>query len=249
MTIERAQGPDGISVSRWFILYAILLTGAATWLWVLLARQPAVSVRTWSDLAASLYQTSAAVKLLVFGIYLSICCTFLPLNTGWIVAACATHTVAVGSGLLDTALLVASVGAAGSTVANLNDYHLFTLMLRSRRIARIRSTRTYRAAERWFARSPFFLLVVFNVLPIPVDVVRPLAATHRYGRLPFAAANFVGRFIRYGAIALVTYWWELEWVAVVVLLALGLVMSVAKAAPAVRRRLAGRNARTTQPMR
>ena len=104
-----------------------------------------------------------------------------------------------------TAAIVGAVGGAASTVANLNDYHLFTWLLRSRRIARVRHTRLYQASARWFARSPWFILVIFNIVPIPVDVIRMLATTCRYPRLPFAAANFLGRFVRYAAIAAGTY--------------------------------------------
>jgi membrane protein YqaA with SNARE-associated domain len=101
-------------------------------------------------------------------------------------------------------------------------------MLRSRRIARVRSSRIYHAAAEWFAKAPFFILVLFNVMPIPLDVVRMLATTYQYPRIRFAGANFVGRFLRYGVIAFVTYWWNLGWIAVVSLLALAIAMGVAR---------------------
>ena len=134
-----------------------------------------------------------AVKLLIFGIYISLCCTFLPLPTTPIVAALATREAAVTGELWSTVVLVGVVCAAASTIANLNDYHIFTWMLRSRQVAGVRRTRMYACAARWFARSPFVILVIFNIAPIPVDVIRMLAATHRYPRVPFAAANFVGK--------------------------------------------------------
>ena len=68
--------------------------------------------------------------------------------------------------------------------------------------------------------------MVFNVIPIPVDVVRMLATTYRYPRVPFGAASFIGRFLRYGVIAFVTFWWDLGWIAPVALLALAVVLGL-----------------------
>ncbi len=211
---------DGVSVSRWFVFYGAALAVSCVLLGLMAAGYAGFGqgVRVWFE------QLPAGVKLLGLGIYLSLCCTFLPLPTGWIIAAVASRAAAVGPDVWTTVLLVAAVGAAGSTVANLNDYHLMTLMLRHRKIGRIRGTRTVRAAMRWFSRAPFFILVVFNVVPIPVDVIRMLATTYRYPRLKFAGANFIGRFVRYGVIAFVTYWFALDWIAVVALLAVAVVL-------------------------
>ena len=224
--------PDGISVVPWFVLYATVLAASGIWVWMLQTEQAAVSFDSWAGFQSSLRQMPQAVKLLMFGMYISLCCTFLPLPANWIVAAVATREMAVGTGLWDTVLLVGLVGAAASTVANLNDYHLFTWMLRSRHVAKIRHTRLYRIAARWFDKAPFFLVTVFNILPIPIDVVRILATTHRYPRVPFAAANFVGRFIRYGLIAYLIYYFELSMTtAIGVMLALAVAMLLAKLAP------------------
>ena len=235
-TIDRVG--DGVSVRRWFAIYGLLLAFAVAWLTLTLHNYPHAMPRTWSELKLLLPQAPSTVKLLAMGIYLSLCCTFLPMNTNWIVAAVATREVAVGSGQWDTVLQVGLVGAAASAVANLHDYHLMTWMLRSRRIARIRQTRIYRSAAKWFARSPFFLLVIFNVMPVPVDVVRILATTRRYPRMAFTAANFIGRFMRYAAIALVIYCWALSLeVAVAIMLALTVVLATARLAPSILARI------------
>jgi membrane protein YqaA with SNARE-associated domain len=115
---------------------------------------------------------------------------------------------------------------------------LFTWLLRSRRIGKLRDTKLYRISAGWFERSPFFLVMLFNILPIPVDVVRMLATTYRYPRLPFAAANLVGRFIRYGVIAFMTYSLgdQGKW-AVLGLLGVAVVLGAGKAIPAVLRRI------------
>jgi membrane protein YqaA with SNARE-associated domain len=206
---------------------------------------------TWDDwvhqMAATFAATSATVKLLAFGLYLSICCTFCPLPTRWLVAGLATREAAVTGELWTTVLAVAAVGALGSTVANLNDYHLFTWMLRSRRIAKVRTSRVYRASAGWFGRAPFFILTVFNVVPIPVDVVRMLATTYRYPRLRFAAANFVGRFISYGVIAFVTFWWNLGREAVVTLLGLAVALGAMRALPKLARKVFPRSGRQSTP--
>ncbi|MCD4825356.1 MAG: VTT domain-containing protein [Phycisphaerae bacterium] len=224
-----SRGRDGISVLRWFGVFTLLLTIAGAVLVVLLQQKPLIWTG-WKDYQASVAAAEPAIKLIIFGMYLSFCCTFLPLNTKWIVSAMAMQSTAVTGELWSTVLVVSIVGALASTLANLNDYHLFTLLLRSRRIAKIRHMRAYKAAENWFARSPFGILLFFNVAPIPVDVSRVLAATHRYPRIPFAAANCIGRFLQYAIIAFVTFQLGKQgWIATVSLLGLAVVMAVGRA--------------------
>jgi membrane protein YqaA with SNARE-associated domain len=228
---------DEVSVARWFAGYASALAAGVVVLLLLVrgAHWPAeAGLSRAAEMVAAL---PASAKLLAFGLYLSLCCTFLPLPTGWIVAAVAARESAVAPGLWVTVLAVALVGAAASTVANLNDYHLFTLLLRSRRVARVRCTKTYRLASRWFDRSPWLILMIFNVLPLPVDVVRMLAAGARYPRGAFASANFVGRLLRYGVIAYVTFLFDLGWMAAGALLALAVVLAGARLAMGATRRL------------
>lgn len=225
-------------MARWFGFYALCLLAACVPLAILISREGWTWAQFRADPVATLGAAHTAIKLLAFGAYISLCCTFLPLPTGWMVSAVALKQLAVGTDVWTTTLYVAAVGAAASTMANLNDYHLFTWILRSRRAARIRETRLYDWAARWFARSPFYLVTLFNVVPIPVDVVRMLAATYRYPRLPFAAANFVGRLIRYGVIAFVTYRLGDRggWVALG-LLAVAVALGAAKVLPAAVRRV------------
>ena len=224
--LATSLGDDRVSLRRWFVPYIAGLAAACALL-ALLAAGGNQGFSTWVEHPVRAFTDSSPVlRLLGFTIYLSLCCTFLPLPTGWAVAAVATRQAAVAGDLATITLLVAFSGAVGSTLANLNDYHLFTWMLRHHRIAAVRRTKTYGRAAAWFARSPFFLLVVFNVIPIPVDVVRMLATTYRYPRVPFGAASFVGRFLRYGVIAFVTFWWDLGWIAPVALLALAVVLGL-----------------------
>jgi len=237
----KASLPDDVSVRRWFAAYALFVVACALPL-VLLALGQEWSWRTWRyEFLDTFASTGAGVKLLFLVIYLSFCCTFLPLPTGWLVAVVAMQQTSVADSLPETVLLVGLVGAAGSTIANLNDYHLFTWMLRHHRIAAIRTTRIYRLGSAWFGRSPFVILVAFNIIPIPVDVIRMLAATNRYPRVPFAAANFVGRFVRYAIIAAVTYLLgEKGYIAVAALLVLAVVLGAIRLLPALARKLVSR---------
>ncbi len=229
--------PRRLSLRRWFALFALWLIVGTGVLFVLIAADAPDWALWKSDPLTALRETAAVTKLLAFALYVSLACTFLPLPTGGLVAAVATQHAAVGPGFVSTTLLVASVGSVASTLANLNDYHLFALALRSRRIARIRQTRAYHRAEAWFARGPFALLLAFNVIPVPVDVVRMLAATYGYPRKPFALANLIGRFIRYAIIAAATYaLGSAGWVAVVVLMGVGLAFALARLLPGVRRK-------------
>ena len=235
--------PDGIRLRRWFAAYGLFLAAAGVWLAILVVAETS-SWQQWQEKFVGTFGAmSATAKLLAFAIYMSLCCTFLPMPTGWIVSAIALPGVAVGRDIWTTTLLVAAVGGAASTIANLNDYHLFTWVLRSRRAARARSSRLYRSASRWFTKAPFALLVIFNILPIPVDVVRVLATTHRYPRVPFAEANFIGRFIRYVVIAAVTYLLGPDgWIAAAALLAVAVLLGIERAATALIRSMRRRRA-------
>ena len=220
--------------------YAVALAAAGVALAIMLRGRQWTWTWRPGEIAEQIKLMAPGVKLLVFGVYISLCCTFLPLPTNAMVAAVATRQAAVTGELWTTVLAVALVGAAASTVANLNDYHLFTLALRHRHVKRVRHTRLYDVSARWLARRPFAILVIFNIIPIPVDVIRMLAVTCRYPRERFAAANFVGRLLRYAVIAFVTFHWNLGWVAVAVLLALAASLVLARAAGLLVRRITAR---------
>jgi len=266
--------PGAVSIRRWFGFYAILLAAAIAPL-VLSIRQDAApfaklgegmmnSVKTVGpllkrDLAAAKTRMKQAGnelenamgmmrnadKLLVFAIYLSICTTFTPMPTGWLVSALAIRQTAIGDSIWSTTAIVSLVGAAATTIANLNDYHLFLWLLRSRRVAAVRNTKTYLAAQKWFAKGPFTILMIFNVLYIPVDVPRMFAALYGYPRVQFAAANFIGRWLRYVIIAAVTYMLgDKGWIALVALLALAVVLAMVKIVPMIWKRFFDKGSNT-----
>jgi membrane protein YqaA with SNARE-associated domain len=221
--------PDALSLRRWFGIYAAYLLALAIPLAIMLIdvnHGPVYFVRHLSECTAV---SDEILKLLIFALYVSLAMTFLPLPTGWIVAAVAMADVALAPNVWLTTLLVATIGAVGSTFANLTDYHVFTWMLRHHRIAAVRNVGLYERSARWFGRQPFMLVLIFSFLPIPVDVIRMLAASTRYALRPFALANFLGRFVRYAVIAFVTF--ELGpkgWVSVVALLGLAVVLALVK---------------------
>ena len=236
------DGPDRLSVKRWLAVYAVYMLALLVPAAILLGRMGSSWREFFGDPAGVTRDADAALKLLLFGAYISVCCTFLPLPANAMVSAVSIQEFApYPDSILATTALVATVGAWASMMANLLDFHLFTVMLRSRRVARIRHTRLYQRSARWFARQPFAILVIFNILPIPIDVVRMLAATYRYGLGRFAAANFIGRWVRYAVLAAVTFSLGKQgWVAVVALLAVAAVL----AAPRLLRRWLDRRRRT-----
>jgi membrane protein YqaA with SNARE-associated domain len=134
--------------------------------------------------------------------YMSMACTFLPLpTTGLILWVASTRPGMPG---MDP-WLVAAVGAVGTMIANLNDYHIISGMLRFRRVQRIRQNAFVHDAIKLFARAPFVTLMLFAFFPVPVDVVRLLAIEHGYSRVRFSLAYFLGRFPRYLLLAI---WFE-----------------------------------------
>lgn len=228
--------PDTLTVRHWFVFYGLYLLVMSV-IAAVLVHETSPSLETWVDRPAETFAAmGAAFKLTGYTLYCSLCSTFIPLPTGWLVAATATRESALAAGMADSDTLVALYttgllalfGAIGSTIANLNDYHVFTWLLRHQRVAAMRNTRSFMAAERWFSRSPFMLLVLFNIIPIPFDLVRMLAISYRYPRVPYAVSNFIGRFIRYAIIAWVTYRFDLGWIASVALLGFAAAMGLGR---------------------
>ncbi len=195
---------DRINLRVWFVGYLGwlgLLTAAA--LWGLGAVEQTGSSTGWAIWIFALY-----------AFYLSLCCTFFPLPTSWFVLLAASDMVAEQTGMVGSGaarlVIVATLGAVSTGMANLNEYHVLTYLLRFRRVARLRKTRVYRSAAAWFATNPFWAIVMFSFIPISVDVVRWLAITYRYSRGRFFAAYVVGRWVRYAILATSAIWLSLS---------------------------------------
>lgn len=129
--------------------------------------------------------------------YLSLCNSIIPLPTAWIVLLAASPEYGpIEAGWLRV-LVVALLSTLSTVIANLTEYHLLGLLFGLRVGQRLRQTRLYAWALRWFDRAPFQLLTLIAFVPIPIDAVRWLAILRRYPRTRFALAYFAGRGPRY----------------------------------------------------
>lgn len=196
---------EQINLRSWFGLFLVYL--------ILLAAAVLVGLRL-----AGADRVEWGTALWVVGgmmFYLSLCCSFCPLPTTWLILAVGSGKALEtligpeGAGTLDAVLggwskvaVVAVLGGLATTMANLNEYHVFTFLLRYKNIAKVRQSRLHAWAGKWFSKASFVLLATFCFVPIPVDVVRWLAISHRYPRGRFFAANMLGRGSRYALMAL-----------------------------------------------
>lgn len=177
---------DGADLHRWFAVFLAWMVALAAV--VIVGQRYAEQGR----------RIGLVLMLLgCYAFYLSLCCTFFPAPTTWIVMAAASNSLALIGPVWPRVVVIALIGAVATSMANLNEYHVFTFFLRRGRAARVRETRVYRWAARWFGVSPFAILVIVAIAPIPVDVVRWLAIAYRYSRSRFFIAYVIGRFVRY----------------------------------------------------
>lgn len=179
------QDTRDISAKKWIATFAVFLIAAGAL--YLLSRE-----------VDSLARFELLLLLLL---YTSVACTFLPLPTAWIILWAARE-----AGPLSVAL----IAAAGTCIANLHDYYIINYLFGLDRIGKVRKTRFYLKALRWFERAPFLTLTGASFLPIPIDVVRILAVSTGYSRLKYTAATFAGRFPRYLLLAWLGYELELS---------------------------------------
>jgi membrane protein YqaA with SNARE-associated domain len=129
-----------------------------------------------------------ALDLWFYFTYMTVACTFFPLPT---------PQVAMDYGQRFSPFLTAVLGGIGSCVSGLIDYTLVAVAFRYEKIARIKTTRTYRYVERLFAKAPFIILVIAAFTPIPFEPVKLLACATQYNRIRFVLAVFAGRAPRY----------------------------------------------------
>ncbi len=224
------DGGDGVNLRAWFLGYLAWLGGlTAAACWGLREMDGGGSVAGWT------------VWLLAgYAFYLSLCCTLFPAPTTWAVMLLASDIVAAQVGLeghrLARLMTVATVGALATGAANLNEYHVFVYLLRRRGVARIRDTRLFLVARRWFGTNPFWILTLFSFLPIPVDVIRWLAITARYSRLRFFWANLVGRWFRYAIWALAAVGMHLSGRQIMIVQAVLVLVALVRILPRLARR-------------
>ena len=211
-----------------------------------LLRHERISLRAWFlpfaallALLAGVYllggEGSTAAALVMLLAYLSLACTFLPLPTAWIVIWAAAPTEGGGLGL--NPWVVATVGAAGTAIANMHDYYLVTFLYRYRSVRRIRTKRWYKRVAAWYNRAPFATLAAASFLPIPIDFVRLLAISEGYSRVKFALGSLVGRWPRYLLFAILADEFKLGWQWVVGILGATVVLGLWRGLPPVVRKI------------
>lgn len=170
----------------WFVLFVGWMTALAVAALVLFSHYEQgdpLALRAWI--------------LVLMCFYLSLCNTFLPLPTVWIILLAASPEYAlVQSGPLRV-LLVAGLSTFATIVANLSEYHVLAQLFEFGLGRRIRRTRLYGWSVRWFDRAPFQLLALIAFVPVPIDAVRWLAVLRGYSRVRFSLAYLVGRGPRY----------------------------------------------------
>ena len=219
------EDQDAIHLRPWFVVYLSYLAA--------LVVLTLLSLQHHAHNGHTLAQHGWLLCVYLF--YMSLCCTFFPAPTAWLVLLMASPVI----GLVDpmalgetlrvsapnlswasavlTIVVVAGIGALGTSMANLNEYHIFTFLLRIGRAHKVRETGWFQTAARWFSVSPFTLMTVVSFLPIPVDVVRWLAITHRYRRDRFFLAYFVGRFFRYSLLATAATCFKISWLGIIII--------------------------------
>lgn len=207
----------------WFVFLVLWLAGCAAVALVAerLGAASATGLRGGGGSALHVW----VLALMCF--YLTLCNSFLPLPTAWIVLLAASDEFALVSDPWLRVPIVAGLATLGTVIANLNEYHILAFLLHRGLGRRIRRTRVYAWAARWFDRSPFLILLLAAFFPIPVDALRWLAVLRAYPRGWFALAYLIGRGPRYAlfaacAVALhLTTWQIMAIQAALVVVALG----------------------------
>jgi membrane protein YqaA with SNARE-associated domain len=126
--------------------------------------------------------------------YISICSNVIPLPS--------TPAV-LWMGREYNPLLVAFLGAVGTSVANMLDYEVLGTVVRSRLLKKLRDSRHYQASVNAFNKVGFPLLTLVNFGYFSFDLVRLIAIAAGYARPKYIVSTFVGRFARYLILAYV----------------------------------------------
>jgi membrane protein YqaA with SNARE-associated domain len=142
--------------------------------------------------AVSFLLPPAAKSFTRFFAYMSLACNTIPLPA---------TPVVLYMGREYPWVAVALVGGVATSLANLIDYEIFTSVFKTKLLRRIKDSEHSQASIRAFQKVAFLALVAANVVVFSWDLVRLVAIAARYPRLKYVAATFVGRTVRYGALA------------------------------------------------
>src|SRR5512147_617518 len=92
---------------------------------------------------------------------------------------------------------VTLVACAGYMYMEYLNWHVYAWVLNWDRLAGFQARPSVRWGVRLFARSPFWMVVIFAFTPLPFWAGRALAILHRYPLRRFLAATVVGRVPRW----------------------------------------------------
>ncbi|MCP4228965.1 MAG: VTT domain-containing protein [bacterium] len=135
--------------------------------------------------------------------YMSICCNTLPLpTTPLIIYMGGEYGDVVQYGGRDWGwVIIALIGALGTSLANLIDYEILGTVMQTRLAQKITGSKHYQASLRAFNKYAFLALTAVNFIAFSIDVVRFIAISARYPRWKYVISTFIGRFARYALLA------------------------------------------------
>jgi membrane protein YqaA with SNARE-associated domain len=220
------SGEEKINLRAWFAFFIIFLSLLA---YAAISSLAFDGMGDTGDIGFQIWSLS----LLTF--YLSLCCTFFPLPTAWIILLFGspdpTAMNPVPSNPWMGVFIVATLGALGTAIANLNEYHIWTFILRYKKVAKVRDLHAYKKAAEWFNAYPFLVLMVVSLIPIPVDIFRWLAISCRYSRKKYFIAYFIGRWVRYVMIAGFSNVLNLGFIDIIIIQAILVLLAAFKGLP------------------
>ncbi|MEE9457076.1 MAG: hypothetical protein V3W11_07995 [bacterium] len=149
--------------------------------------------------AASFFMPPAARALARFFAYMSLASNTIPLP--------ATPFV-IYMGREYPWIVVALLGGAATSLANLLDYEIFSSIFKTKLLNKIKESEHSQASIRAFSRVAFLALVAVNVVLFSWDLVRLVAIAAKYPRAKYVAATFIGRTVRYAVLAVVGEFFE-----------------------------------------
>jgi len=141
----------------------------------------------------------AGQRLALFFAYFAVACNTIPLpTTPWVIVMGREYDW----------IAVALLGGVATSLANLLDYEVFSSVYKTKLLTKIRESKHSQASIRAFTKVGFLALLAANLFIWTWDVVRLVAIAAKYPRLKYAAATFLGRTVRYGALAAVGEFFE-----------------------------------------
>jgi membrane protein YqaA with SNARE-associated domain len=136
----------------------------------------------------------AAQALTRFFAYMSLACNTIPLPATPVVLYMGTEYPWI---------VVALVGGAATSLANLIDYEIFSTVFKTKLLKKIKDSEHSQASIRTFNRVAFPALAAVNFVVFSWDLIRLVAIAAKYPRWKYALATFIGRTARYAVLAAV----------------------------------------------